>query len=264
MEENKVYGKESEWIVSAVALQNLEDGTSTGTITATFAGTLADARAAAPKKNSCSEFFADDSLKLLSRQFSYADGMTTGIFSYSSSSETNYDLTGSASTVSILAADRFKSEKDTAKEIARCYVSGMTDSTTVWRNMTGTEPKLRDRKPESGSWEEMALGEVADKYAAGSELVKMARKGRFTVPAPKITWTKTELLRNGSLPKFRKLGEIETPESGDGYSPPSGFKWILSSITATPAGYDDNGFAQWSVSTKWETLKQGDADQTGG
>lgn len=239
---------------------NVTDTTRSATRTATFVGTLQEAVQSAPELGSTTDALGDD-LRLHKRTFTEDAGtvtltMTYALFSLTGDEEgePTYSLSAIPANVPVLSAKRFEKETEIAREIARMYVIGKTDSSVVYYK-TG-EKELYDKRPEKPSdpaeaakWRWARLSKLAQEHAAGSKLVQYARSGKKTLPNNALTWTETTTAK--SLPSVGRLGGTSTPKGPQ----PGGFKWTLDNISANQNGTDDAGNRIWTITRTWKTVK---------
>ena len=189
--EKRTYGLGG-WILGTTTYNDeypgvsVSDETRSATRTATFVGTLHEAVQSAPELGSTSDTL-DEDLRLHKRTFTEDAGvvtltMTYAIFSASGDgasgeeSDPTYSLDAEPGSVALLSAKRFEKEPELAREIARMYVIGKTDSSIVYYK--NGEKELYDKRPEKPSdpaeaakWRWARLSKLANEYAPGSKLV---------------------------------------------------------------------------------------------
>lgn len=252
---SKRYGATGVWITDTATYSDGLDVVKLndkriGTLVATFIGELKDAISAAPPLNSLSALL-DPDMRLHSRQFQKNGDSVTATFTYGvfEDETPSYTMNAQPKKISLLSSSRFAKISDVERVLAQAYLNGMTDATTVWRNKKGTSAEIAESVPaeERKNWERTTLGSLVSRYASGSTVVRLARKGVKSLNADSITWTETKTTRSADVPS--RLGERSSPRGNN----PSGHKWIMKSVESKQTANDTDGNPRFTTTTVWET-----------
>lgn len=257
----KTYGRAG-WIVGGVSYEDSLDVPVTkpvsATIPATFAGTLEEAVAAAPALGSRSELLPSSALRLQKRSFSDNGGTVSATFVYAvfGEDEPRYTLDAEPKAIPLLQHPDFAKAKDVEKLLAQEYVNGGTDATVLWKKKDALELASSVPASERDDWERFTLGDLVKEHASESRLVRLARKGKKTLPSASMTWTETVTTSKPNVPN--RLGESANPR---GSGAPSGQSWILSNYSAQQISDDENGKEQFTAVTTWKTAEEDETEE---
>lgn len=268
----KEYGS-SGWILGQITYTDgldvtLANESTSGTIPATFTGTLKEAIAAAPGLGSQSELLSGE-LRLYKRSFTQKGSVVEATFTYgiystggdsdgeSSSlfSDAQYELKTNYENVPLLQHADFKNATEAERVLAQAYINGNTDATAVWASKSAYEIATSVPEGEESGWEKTTLGRLVKKFAPNSELVKLAQLGKKTKTGNVFVWVET---KTTASPEYsNKLGEKATPR---GRNFPPSKNWRLESVYSKQSGTDEFGNKTFNVETTWKADENSSTD----
>lgn len=266
-------------VVSDVQYTDSIDAAPTGSITCSFAGTLAEAMDAAPKIGSSTEFFPETKysslgatytvrLVLTKRNFSRKDAQTWQIsltYAYyedeetagTSSNSTSYSVQATQAMTSIIAHPNYADVPEKERQLALALISGTKPYETVYLNKKGSTPEIRtsvaDKEEREKNWEEITLESAIKKYVtseAGQQLVEKILAGVTTYQAFGVSFNETTY-SSAMNSTVKGLGKISSPPN----AAPSGGSWLLTGLNASK----ERGERRWKITKTWTAADNGDS-----